>query len=1731
MKRFRQSLLTWTAILLLSGAANSFALSAEIAISSAGDLSSAIARFNSTGESLVLKLSGTITLTEDLPIIQGNGENSLQIVGGTINGGGTCRGLIIDSGDSSVSVDGTSFTSCVAKGGNGGSGAIGGGGGMGAGGAIYAKSGDITLKDVTLTGNAAAGGNGGNVLYQSNTYGGGGGVDGNGGGGSVGDSLANPNGNAGSGGSIGPNSNAAATTQTAGVGGGYVYTATDTRNQSAHYEDGITGIVGGDGGYGGGGAGSVYVGGDGGVGGGGGAGTVTSGSGGFGAGGAGGSSTVTAGVGGFGGGNGGYQATETSTNFSDTTGGGTGGGGAGLGGALYVEQDANVHFIYSTDSTIANNLAIGGAAGIVAATGATGTATAGTAIGSGMFLKDDVTIEVGTDATLSVNNSIGGYGTTSLREGGIIKEGEGTLALNASSSYTGDTIVNNGLLTANASSALSQYSRLIVNGDSAVQLTTDQSVLDLQGSAEASVDLGGKKLTILAGGVENEIKEYAGSILSNGQDGTGGTLEKKGTGTLYLTGNNSSSDFAINIDGGTIRAMDGSALGIGNITYSRSDITDIGKALAFDNSATVSNNIILNGNVGAMRIGTSEDAASDVEINLAGRIVANSTSTGKIQVDMNSASQILRLSNTGILPTGTYSSNIENSFSNVIIKRGTLLVDSTRIGDLFYSGLGSATVTNTADGNTFRIASTESEVFLKNDFSLDGGLLTLENGQRGQNLNYYGTFTGNGGININMADSNDILDLSGTFNYTGETKITNGVLDISNAAGSTTGTVNLTGLSSNKDTGNASLIVGSKNLQIGDENNHYYKGVIASSLTPSEDKITIGKIGTGNTTLSLATGSDVGTINIKAGTLTAEDNTLSNVAINIKSGGTFGVDGNISHGILDTSVKGSGLLINEGSSLNLLGNNVTLDIVSNLSGNGTLILEEPASLNNEWTLSGANGLWSGTVQTSDNSMLVLNSSNAAGNAEGTIMLGSNAKLSATVNQGIGHLQLSDNNQLSIVSGKTLTVNELLQQSASPGTLEIVNGGMLLLKENAAKGYTGATNVKNSVLKVVGNNVAEAGTRGDLTLENATLSLDYSGMATGDKTVPFGSIWGNENITVVDDGGGINVYGAKKEVILDNTIKFDNTSADSVPSIIFTSQLDKLTYTGDFVGNGNLNKMGSGTLILNGADTSLITGTTAIKEGTLQLGNGTTANGQLAQSDVVVYSGANLTGLTNSMGSLAIMGNVNFVTSDSIILNTSANKTAFAIYSGGLVELYMKNANEYTQYKTTDGNMEFRGGTMNVTVADNYKSEITTGTTLQAFQTENGSVNGNYSNLILTDNVQGYRLRAVERDNGLDLVFGRLDYRDNASSLNAVSFGNYMNQAAEKYGTDWIQFFNLVENQIESNHSIQEEMSGEFQLTAVNAQVLMRNMLRQTVTQNAIPKRNSNSVGNYRGQMASEESGVSGWMNVFGMSGSSSMANARNDFNYDMLEGVFGLDGGNDSAKAGIFYSYSHSNLDGDTILDNVKLDEHIFGGYLRWEDRFGYGMIYGNIGLSSYEGHRFANLPYTYDFANDHNGWNGSLYLERGYTFKLNRMDLQPYFGLQYSHFNEDGYSEENAQFQAATLTRDSFNYDSLQTILGNRVQFNTCFLNRETNVYLHTSWLHELLDDHAEASSQVTVLQNGMTPYQVIGSGLGRDWFLCGLGGQMKCNDRFQLFGGADYQINDYVSFISGNAGFKYIW
>ena len=1712
-------------------------------VSNYAGLKAAIAEYNgNTGADFKIVLTNGITLEGELPAITGNasligkdsGSLTIEGSGYAINGAGQYRGLYIDGADAdiTVSVSGVTFANCYAKGGDGGEGKSGGGGGLGAGAAIYAFSGNVVLTDVTAANSVAVGGDGGGLLYGSESYGAGGGLGGDGGSGKLLESGA------ASGGGVFVNGSDSSPEKLAGDGG--VASTTDL-NSYAHTIPGTTTPVGGNSLAGGGGGASTAYGGAGGFAGGGGAGGTQGGEGGFGGGGAGGSSAITAGTGGFGAGDGGYVDEVVSSQFSNTPGGGVGGGGAALGAAIFVGSAANVTVAVS-DSGFGEMY--GGS--LIAGQGGGGTAENGEAIGKGVFLLNDLTIQVAEGGKYVVSDSIGGYAGSKdvapdengnyLNTSGIVKTGSGTLVLNAGdSSYTGDTTVKGGSLVANTTGSISSYSSLNVeSGD--VELNADQTVRNLNGTNGATVDLNNNALTITGDG-DNGI--YAGKFEGNG------TLVKNGTSSLALAGDSRGSNFNTVLNGGTIQVKNDGAFGDGTVTYSRSNPNDQTSSIEFDDGIKLANDIVLSGNSNPLIL-------SGGSAELSGRIVAKPGSNGDIVLRLEDGKSI-HILNTGVTTDedGNIVETGGNSFGSITFESGNAVIDVDSVADgsgrYWYNSLGNSDIISNDDTTLSFILDTDDPgagLRFSNNIISNSGWVTVDpvtlkdTTDQVQNIYAEGNVSGAGGFRLDIG-AGATYNVLGSYGVA-KTDVNTGVLNVANVKDSAAFVGALTSSGAGTvDSGSKDLVVSFNNESLA------YNGKIVGD----DSGANVYKTGSGKWTLNLTNDSKVNLVNVTEGTLSLGANHFdSGMYPSNDFGVVVGPNGVFEHSttsgeklVLNNfdATRGGAIVVGANDELVLSNKNTATELAANLNGSGTISLENVVDSEGAvtpWVISGNNSNWSGNISATDPYANVVLASQNAGSANSSMSFGSFGQLDVAESTVLGAFDFVDNATINAAPGKTLTLNSLTSDPfwLDDSVFTIDGGGTVALNENAATGYYGATAVKGgSTLALLGDNTADPSVRHKLTLtEGGTLKMDYSGVSSSN---PLNSYWGSE--IDVDGDGGITVVGTASNgpVVMNETIGF--VGADP-GTLTFNTTNSNVELRSVIDGSGSLVKTGNGSLILNGggafADAN-------VKQGVLQLGTDAgNYNDQLAYANLLV-NGGDVTGWTNKLGTVGLnSGSLHLSSPGTVSLTGSGD--VFSM-NGGSLYVDVVDKTNYTSFQAEDpgATAHMNGGSIYVDT-DTYGADLSVGDSLTVVEVDPGNMTANPSNFTIYDDYAGMRFvvdSSKLADGYFNLLLKKNSFAEYARTPNQRSVAQYLDQWQDGPAWDaaYSDMFASLENAVESDPRFLDQMTGELRFSAMNAQIQSRNLMRQTLTRAVLPSPTYTGCTGFtsccsaiRGQewvYGQEETGLSGWASAFGAGGEASDRHGTSGFDYSLLGGMFGVEIGSTATNQfGFYYSYSNTEVDGG-YMGNVAVHDNIFGLYLRLSDDWGYTLATGSFGVSDYESDRTLAVGRNY-YDGSTDGWSGSAYLERGINFCMPASLLQPYGGLQYTHLRMDAFTESGTYNAFALRTTDT-EYNSLQGVLGVRWLKSLPLATGAFDFNIYANWTHEFLDDSVEGD--LTMVAGPNNTFHIVGNGVGRDWVYAGLGGDWLLSQNFDVFGGADVQVNEYTSYVNGNAGFRIKW
>ncbi|EJM2629235.1 autotransporter-associated beta strand repeat-containing protein [Salmonella enterica subsp. enterica] len=870
------------------------------------------------------------------------------------------------------------------------------------------------------------------------------------------------------------------------------------------------------------------------------------------------------------------------------------------------------------------------------------------------------------DATLDPANATGWDGTS------LIKQGAGTLILNAENTYTGGTTISGGTLVATNVDALgsgdvTDNATLELNTggtfDNAISgsgqvVKSGDDVLTLSGANSYS---GGTLIsdgTLVASNVEalgsGDVTDNAtlelntGGTFDNAISGSG-KVEKSGDDALTLSGANTYTGGTL-ISDGTLVASNVEALGTGDVTDNA--VLELNTGGDFDNAISGSGQVEKSGdgtltlsgsntytggttiNDGTL-IATSVDAlgSGDVtddavlELNTGGDFINNIGGTGRVE---KSGDETLTLSGS-------------NSYTG-----GTTISDGTLVASNVES-LGTGDVTNNA---------------------------TLE-------LNTGGDFTNNiGGSGQVVKSGDDALALSGANSYTGGTLISSGTLVATNvdALGSGDVTDNATlelntgGTFDNAISGSGQVVKsGDKTLTLSGSNT-YTGGTLISDGTLVASNVE--SLGTGdvtnNATLELNTGGDF-TNNISGSgqVVKSGDETLTLSGSNTYTGGTTINDGTL----VATSVEalGSGDVTNDA----VLALNTGGDFANNIGGTGSVVKSGDETL----TLSGTNSYTGGT--TISGGTLVATNVEALGTGDVT----NNATLELNTGGDFTN-NISGNGQVVKSGDDTLTFSG--SNTYTGGTT--INDGTLVATSVEALGSGDVTNDAVLALNTGGDFANNIGGTGSVVKSgDETLTLSGSNTYTGGTLISSGTLVAND----------VNALGTGD--VTDNATLMLNTGGDFINNIGGTGRVEKsgddtLTLSGS-------NSYTGGTLISSG--TLVATNVDALGSGdvtdnaTLELNTGGTFDNAISGSGQVVKSGDETLTLSgaNSYTGGTLISSGTLVANDVNALGSGdvTNNATLELNTGGDFDNAISGSGQVVKSGgdtlTLSGNNSYTGGTL------------------------------------------------------------------------------------------------------------------------------------------------------------------------------------------------------------------------------------------------------------------------------------------------------------------------------------------------------------------------------------------------------------------------------------------------------
>ncbi|TRJ89391.1 autotransporter-associated beta strand repeat-containing protein [Salmonella enterica] len=847
------------------------------------------------------------------------------------------------------------------------------------------------------------------------------------------------------------------------------------------------------------------------------------------------------------------------------------------------------------------------------------------------------------DATLDPASATGWDGTS------LIKQGAGTLILNAENTYTGGTTISGGTLVATNVDALGSGD---VTDDATLELNTggtfDNAISgsgQVVKSGDETLTLSGTNTysggtlisggTLVASNVEalgtGDVTDNATLEMNTGGDfinniGGTGRVEKSGDDALTLSGSNTYTG-GTTINDGTLIATSVDALGSGDVTNNA--VLELNTGGDFDNAISGSGQVVKSGDETLTLSGTN--SYTDGTLISGGTLVAtNLEALGTGDVTNNATLEL----NTG----GDFINNIG----------GTGRVEKSGDETLTLSGSNTYTGGTLISGGT--LVATNVEALGTGDVT-DNAVLELNTG---------GDFINNiGGTGRVEKSGDDTLTLSGSNSYTGGTLISGGTLVATNvdALGSGDVTDNATlelntgGTFDNAISGSGQVVKsGDETLTLSGANSYTGGTLISSGTLVAND---VNALGTGDVTdnavLELNTGGDFdNAISGSGQVVKSGDETLTLSGANSYTGGTL-----ISGGTLvATSVEALGSGDVTDNAVLELNTGGTFD--NAISGSGQVVKSGDKTL----TLSGANSYTGGT--TISGGTLVASNVEALGS--GDIDNYASLQLNASGQFVTANLTTHDNATTAIGAGSALRANTLTQEANSTLAVHLTdsNSGAIVTADRANLGGT---------LDITGiGNVAKSWTRDayaytlidtDSAINSDFAQFTVAGMDA--KQVDFLTVDGRVNAdddTRYDVTASLSWYADSDNAATDAHGTFTlseqghsftlNTALTDVDA---TLNPDSATYWD----GKSLIKRGAGTLILGAQNT--YSGDTDVQEGTLWLAETATIGSAGSAQAVNIAANAAFGGHNATVnGHVNNLGNLYFVDTFTVngdVVNSSA----------------------------------------------------------------------------------------------------------------------------------------------------------------------------------------------------------------------------------------------------------------------------------------------------------------------------------------------------------------------------------------------------------------------------------------------------------------------------------------------
>ncbi len=180
-------------------------------------------------------------------------------------------------------------------------------------------------------------------------------------------------------------------------------------------------------------------------------------------------------------------------------------------------------------------------------------------------------------------------------------------------------------------------------------------------------------------------------------------------------------------------------------------------------------------------------------------------------------------------------------------------------------------------------------------------------------------------------------------------------------------------------------------------------------------------------------------------------------------------------------------------------------------------------------------------------------------------------------------------------------------------------------------------------------------------------------------------------------------------------------------------------------------------------------------------------------------------------------------------------------------------------------------------------------------------------------------------------------------------------------------------------------------------------------------------------------------------------------------------------RAGALFSYGHTDATLDDNGSSATVDSYAPAAYITYADSGWYATALGGYGFDNFTEDRHLSIGGVTAIA--HGAPSGDQIvgnLDGGYDFHAKNWTFGPTAGVQYTHLDVDGYSENGADALASNLSVGKQETDSLRSRLGGHVSYVFQTGTVLLTPHLDASWQHEFMDQSRGITSQFTSVGAG---------------------------------------------------------